>query len=221
MAGASSGFWLVDGSGRLYQRVLRRAYFLQDCIQISESFLHRQRIHLASVLIRSGFDRRFQEAPGGLDCQRVCNHPARALLVLHPCWMRQSDPDGTPAHEKLDVDGVGMAGGYGDNQGLVHAVQLLSGPAVCGVKVLVHVYLKIYRSSPKPAMISRVHRIVCDRNHVQSCVIPSKWGPTKPVLAVWGRERGNPIANENQWVHDCDSNAKCLRPVSKVFIGVL
>src|SRR5579859_2951225 len=104
--------------------------------------------------------------PGRLDRQRIGNHPASTLLVLHPCWMRQSDPYRAAADQKLDVNGVRVAGGDGHNQGLVHAVQLLSGPAVGGVKVLVHVYLKIYRSSPKAAMLSRVPRIVCDNGHV-------------------------------------------------------
>src|SRR3954465_2781122 len=43
--------------GRLNQRVLGRANFLQDCIQMSERFIHRQRVHLPAVLIRAGFNR--------------------------------------------------------------------------------------------------------------------------------------------------------------------
>lgn len=105
---------------------------------MSERFIHRQRVHLSSVLIRAGFNRRLQEVPGNLDGQRIGNHPAGALLVLHPCWMRQRNPNGTPAGKKLYVNSVGVPRRNGDDQGLVDTVELFSGPAVGGVKVLIH-----------------------------------------------------------------------------------
>ena len=123
---------------RLDQRVLGRANFLQDCIQMSERLIHRQRVHLPSMLIRAGFDRRLQKMPGRLDGKRVGYHPSGALLVLHPCWMRQSNPYGTPAGKKLYVNSVGVPGRNRDDQGLVNTMESLSGPAVGGVKVLVH-----------------------------------------------------------------------------------
>ena len=82
---------------------------------MSKRFIHRQRVHLPSVLICAGFDHRLQEVPGNLDGQRIGNDPAGAFLVLHPCWMRQRNPNGTPAGEKLYVDSVGAPGGNGDN----------------------------------------------------------------------------------------------------------
>ena len=68
-------------------------------------------------------------APGGADGARV---------VLHPCWMRQGNPYGTPAGKKLYVNSIGVPCRNGDDQGLVGAVELFSGPAVGGLKVLVH-----------------------------------------------------------------------------------
>src|SRR6476646_3774127 len=123
---------------RLDQRVLGRANFLQDRIQMFERLIHRQRVHLPSMLIRAGFNRRLQKMPGNLDGKRIGYDPTGALLVLHPCWMRQRNPYGTPAGKKLYVNSVGVPGRNRDNQGLVNTVEFLSGPAVGGVKVLVH-----------------------------------------------------------------------------------
>jgi len=124
--------------GRLDQRVVGRANFLQDCIQVFQRFIHRERVHLSSVLIRTRFNRRLQKMPGNLDGQRISYDPPGPLLVFHPCWMRQSNPNGTPAGKKLYVNGVGVPRRNGDDQGLVNTVEFLSSPAVGGVKVLVH-----------------------------------------------------------------------------------
>src|SRR4051812_12570433 len=105
---------------------------------MSERFIHRQSVHLPSMLIRAGLDGCFQVMPGCLDRQRVGYHPAGAPVVLHPCWMRQSNPYWPPARKKLHVDRIGVPGGDGNNQCLVNTMQLLSGPAVGGVKIIVH-----------------------------------------------------------------------------------
>src|SRR5689334_23194871 len=99
-ARAASLAWL---SG-LNQRVLWRAYFLQNCIQMSERFIHRKRIHFPAMLIGSGLNGCFQEMPGCLNSQRVSYDPASTLVVLHPRWMRQSDPYRPAAGKKLYVD---------------------------------------------------------------------------------------------------------------------
>lgn len=105
---------------------------------MSERLIHRQRVHLSSVLIRAGFNRRLQKMPGCLYGQRIGYYPAGARVVLHPCWMRQSNPYGTPAGKKLYVDSVSVPRRNRDDQGLVRTVEVLSGPAVGGLKVLVH-----------------------------------------------------------------------------------
>src|SRR5438270_3389711 len=73
-----------------------------------------------------------------LNGQWIGDDPAGALVVLHPGWMRQSHPHRTPAHKKLHIDGIRMPGGDGHDQGLVNTMQLLPGPAVGSVKVVVH-----------------------------------------------------------------------------------
>lgn len=103
-----------------------------------ERFLHRQGVHLPSMLVGSIFNGSFQEMSGGLDGQRIGKSPASALLVLHPSWMRQRNPYGTAAGQKFYVNGVSVAGGYSNDQGLINTMELLSGPAVYGVEVVVH-----------------------------------------------------------------------------------
>lgn len=105
---------------------------------MSERLIHRKRIHFPAMLIGARLDGCLQKMSGSLRSQRIRNYPPCALVVFHPCWMRQSDPYRTPADKKLYVNGIRVAGGNGDNQGLINAMQLLSGPAVGSVKVLVH-----------------------------------------------------------------------------------
>src|SRR5580700_8021672 len=89
-----------------------------DCrhhaFQMLKSLLNRQRIHLAAESFAS-FQRGFQEMPGDFFRQRIRDHLSGALLELHPGWMRQSDPDRSSADEKLDVDGISMAGSDGND----------------------------------------------------------------------------------------------------------
>jgi hypothetical protein len=86
--------------------------------------------------------------PGNLDGQRIGYHPAGSLVVFHPCWMRQGNPNGTPAGKKLYINGVGVPRRNRDDQGLVNTVEFFSSPAVGGVKVLVHT-LKTISEQPE------------------------------------------------------------------------
>jgi hypothetical protein len=52
--------------------------------------------------------------------------------------MRERDPDGLAINEELDIDGVGVAGGDGDDKGLIEAVDVAFGPAIGGVEVVEH-----------------------------------------------------------------------------------
>src|SRR5260370_18731374 len=88
-----------------------------------ESFLNRQRVHLASVLVAAIFNGRFQKVSRGLDGKRIADHAAGAPVVLHPGWMRQRDPNWPPADQKFYVNSVGVAGGDGGNQGPVNTVE--------------------------------------------------------------------------------------------------
>jgi hypothetical protein len=52
--------------------------------------------------------------------------------------MRQGDPDGASVDKELDINGIGVAGGYGNDQRLVNAMDLFFGPAVAGVEIAIH-----------------------------------------------------------------------------------
>ena len=103
-----------------------------------EDFIHGQVIHFPAVLVASGFDGRLEKMAGNLNGQRVRNNAAGAFPVFNPGRMRQGYPHWTPIDYEFDVDGVRMACGHSNNQGLIQAVQFMAGPAVGGVKVVVH-----------------------------------------------------------------------------------
>ena len=119
-------------------QIIRHDILVTNLVSAFQRFMHRQRVHLPAVFIRAGFNRRLQKMASGLDGQRIGNHPAGPFLVLHPCWMRQRNPYRTSAGEKLYVYRVSVPGRNRDNQGLVNTVEFFSGPAVGGVKVLIH-----------------------------------------------------------------------------------
>src|SRR5260370_34818406 len=103
-----------------------------------ERFLNRQRVHLASVFVAAIFNGRFRKVSRGLDGKRIADQADGAPVVLCPSWMRQRDPNWPPAGQKFYINSVGVAGGDGDNQGLVNTVQPLSAPAIVNVEILVH-----------------------------------------------------------------------------------
>ena len=76
--------------------------------------------------------------PGNLDGERIGNRLARALLVLHPCRMRQRHPHGSSIDQKFNVDGVSMPRSNGNDQRLINAMNRLLAPAVSGSEILKH-----------------------------------------------------------------------------------
>src|SRR5919109_1517722 len=76
--------------------------------------------------------------PGNLNGEGISNRAPSSLLVFHPGRMRERHPHGAAIDKELDVDRISMAGRNGHNQGLINTVHLLLGPAVGGVKLLVH-----------------------------------------------------------------------------------
>ena len=69
-------------------------------------------------------------------------------IELHPRRMRESDPYRPVSDEKLDVDSVGVPGRNGDDERLILAVQRFAGPAVDGLKVVIH-NLKTIAEAPR------------------------------------------------------------------------
>src|SRR5579884_3964044 len=86
-------------------------------------------VHFAAAVF-ARFDGPFQVVTGNVDGERIGDDVAGALVVLDPGGMRERDPDGASVGEELDVDGVGVAGGDGDDECLVGAVNVLISPAV-------------------------------------------------------------------------------------------
>src|SRR5260370_2628605 len=103
-----------------------------------ERFCKPQRVPFGSVFVVATLNGRFQKVSRGLDGKRIADHAAGAPVVLYPSWMRQRDPNWPPAGQKFYINSVGVAGGDGDNQGLVNTVQPLSAPAIVNVEILVH-----------------------------------------------------------------------------------
>jgi hypothetical protein len=118
-----------------------------------ESFVYCQRVHLTAMLIRPVLNGRFQVMSRSLDSQRIGDGATGALLVLHPCWMRQRNPNGASADQKFYVNSVSVPRGYCHDQSLIHTVKPLPSPAVYSVEVLIH-NLKLYRTPVRQAMIT-------------------------------------------------------------------
>ena len=110
----------------------------------------------------SRFERGFQKMPGNFDSQRIGNHLARAVLVLDPSRMWESDPNRAAIGEKLDVDGIGVARRNGDDHRLINAVDSLFGPAVKRVEIVVHKKTISERGRPgKPRCIMMKNSSQC------------------------------------------------------------
>jgi hypothetical protein len=76
--------------------------------------------------------------PRDLNCQGIGNHFPGFGLIVNPCAMRDRNPDWPAVGEEFDIDGIRVAGGNGNYDRLVGAVNLLIRPAVCGFEVIVH-----------------------------------------------------------------------------------
>src|SRR6266481_8304082 len=101
-----------------------------------ERFIHGEGIHLSAVLVTSGLNGCLQEMARNLNGERIGDDTAGSPVVLHPYRMRQCYPDRTSIHQEFNVHGISMASGHGHNQGLIHSMEFVAGPAVGCVKVL-------------------------------------------------------------------------------------
>jgi len=70
-----------------------------------------------------------------------------------------------PVYQKLNVHGVGMAGGNGHDQGLIQAMDLLFGPAVGGNEVCKHKNSK--NQCPDNYIIGQAHEQTLQNNFTQ------------------------------------------------------
>ncbi len=110
---------------------------LFDGIEMGQSLLHPERVDLPTSL-HSFFQGLLQIVSGNLHSQRIGEVLAGALFVLHPGGMRERDPHRLAIHQELDVNGVSVPGRDRDNQRLIDAMNLLPGPALVGVEIVVH-----------------------------------------------------------------------------------
>ena len=108
-----------------------------------ESFFDCKCVHFPAVLVGAILNGCFQEMPGNLNGERIGDDSPGTLLVLHPGWMRQSNPYGPAAGQKFHIHSIGVARGYRYDQGLINAMQPFSRPTINSVKVLVHTFKTI------------------------------------------------------------------------------
>ena len=87
---------------------------------MGESLVYGERAHFLSEAV-AGFKRLLEVVSCNFDGECVSDHLAGTLVVFNPGGMRKSDPYGTHVDE-IEIDGIGMAGRDGDDQGLVDAV---------------------------------------------------------------------------------------------------
>ena len=106
-------------------------------LQMLQSLGYGERIHLLGSAF-TGFQRPLQIVPGDFDGQRIGDDLAFPILVLHPGGTGERDLHRPPIDQKLDIHRIRVPGGDSYNQGLINAVHFLLGPAVNGVKVLIH-----------------------------------------------------------------------------------
>ena len=111
--------------------------FSGDGVEVGESLVYGERAHFLSEAV-SGFKRLLEVVSGNFDGECVGDHLAGALVVFNPSGMRECNPYGTPVDEEFEIDGIGMAGRDGDDQGLVDAVDFFLGPAIDGFEIFVH-----------------------------------------------------------------------------------
>src|SRR2546423_11416890 len=86
--------------------------------------------------------------------ERVGHYLACSFLIFVPCHQRKSYPDWAPINQELYVDGIGMARGNGDYQGLINAMDLLLGPAIKGMEIAIHGSKTISIVAEKPQFAS-------------------------------------------------------------------
>jgi len=135
--------WLGVGGGGRDQRgeFAGVSGFVEDGVDVFEDFVDGHGIHFASVIV-AGFDGLFEIAASALGSERVGDDVAGAFFLFDPGEARHGDPDGAAVHVEADVDGVGVAGGDGDDVSCPAAVEGIAGPAVGYEKVFVHGYFQ-------------------------------------------------------------------------------
>ena len=103
-----------------------------------QRFINGEGIHFASLVVTAGVNEILQVVAGNLDGKRISDDSPGALVVFHPCWMRNRDPDRLAIYEKFYVHCIRVSHGNGNNERLVQAMEFVSTPTVGDVKVLVH-----------------------------------------------------------------------------------
>src|SRR5580698_10784659 len=113
------------------------ANLVEDGVDVLQNLIDGHGVHFAAVVI-TGLDGLFEVEAGSLGGKGVCDGVASALLLLHPGETGPGDPDGAAADVEANIDGIGMAGGDGDDVGGPAAMQDFPAPAVGGVEIFVH-----------------------------------------------------------------------------------
>src|SRR4029077_4175406 len=106
-----------------------------------ESLIHSKRIHL-SIYALARFKRHLQVVSGDFDRQWIGDHLAGAVLVFHPCGMRQGHPHRTSVHQKFDVHRVSVPRSNSPDGRLIDTMLIPFAPAIDGEKVLIHSVIK-------------------------------------------------------------------------------
>ena len=106
-------------------------------VEMAEYLGNAHGIHFAAGVVAL-LDQLFQVSAGNLGGKLIGDDFAGAFFLLDPGGAGQGDPHGAAIDVKAHVDGVGVAGGDGDNIGLPAAVEVFSAPALDDVKIFVH-----------------------------------------------------------------------------------
>src|SRR6266567_1152227 len=125
---------------------------------MAKSLGDSQRIHLASQTFPR-LKRRLKIMTGNFNSQRIGDHLARAVLILHPGGMRQGHPYWMPVHQELDIHGIGVSRGNGHDQRLVNTVDPFLAPTVNGVEVLIHGNRKLYQEQAHSSQSEKLRLI--------------------------------------------------------------
>src|SRR5438445_10525960 len=110
---------------------------------MAKSLGDSQRIHLASQTFPR-LKRRLKIMTGNFNSQRIGDHLARAVLILHPGGMRQGHPYWMPVHQELDITAIAVPRGNGHNNGLVNTVNPFLVPTANGGESLTHATENLY-----------------------------------------------------------------------------
>ena len=113
-------------------------------VEKGEYFRHGHGVDFAERIV-AFFDELLEMAASDLCRELIGDDFAGAFLLLDPSSARQGDPHGAAVYVEANVDSVGVARGDGHDGAFPAAVQILAGPAVGDVKILVHVLSLSFR----------------------------------------------------------------------------